>query len=452
MKFNSFFVLFIILSFGFVSCVGDMTTDLVKEIQPTGDQITIKTDTFHISTETQLVESIISRPDSFLLGSFKDDVYGNTKADILTQFYYPVNYKYMDSSLADTEPDSVVLTLNYYAGSYFGESNSPIEFSVYELKDSLKYSENYKTDINPSSWVDFSKSLGTYVETVDSTSEDSRTGLNSVRIKLSEEFLHRFFSSDDAIFQSDAKFLDFFKGLYITTTLGSATLINVNNVQMNLYCHYTYKSTNEKVNFTLNFSATEEIKRVNRIQHPNRNAALLADADLNYVCAPANYYTRLRIPIGRMRDRVKVTGKRLVVNSSILTVNVADKDSMGTSLPYVENMLLIKEDKMNDFFANKELPSDTVAFVSSLSKSATSATTYKYYYKFSSLANLILDEITNTSHDELNLLLIPVKLKYDSSSSSIIEVIPSNSMEAAAVYSGKNSRVPMKMEVIFSGF
>lgn len=457
MKLKFLFLLATVISFTFISCGDDMSTDLVKEIQPTKDQISIDRDTFHMTTETVEVSNIISRPDSFLLGSFIDDIYGTTRADLITQLYYPVNYTYMDPAIAETVPDSVVVTINYTSTSFFGQSNSPMEFSVYELKTALNASTNYYSDLNPGDYADLSTKLGSCVETIDSASVDEKTELNTVRVKLSNEFMQRFFTNDESTFTSEAKFLEFFKGLYITTTFGNATLLNVNNVQLNLYCHYTYKSDNSKVKFTLNFPASSEIRSINRVLHPYRKSSLMTDQNYNYVCAPANYYTKIRIPIGRMREKVKVSAnKQLVINSSILTVNAANKDTLGTSLPYISNLMLFKgtTDDLNTFFKNKDLPTDSTAFVASISSKATSSTTYKYYYTFSGLEDLIETELKNTNGPEyLDMLLVPVILKYSSTSSTTLsEVVPSYTMEAAAVYSGKNSRIPMKMEVVFSGF
>lgn len=457
MNLKFLFILAAIVTLAFSSCGDEMTSDLVKNIQPSDDLISIKADTFHIQTQTVEVPSIISRPDSFLLGSFKDDFYGGTKADVVAQLYYPVKYTYMSSDIAETTADSAVVTINYTASSFFGLSNSPVEFSVFELKKSLNYSSNYFTDIDASEYADFNKLLGKTVETIDSANVDSRTELNSVRIKLSNEFLQRFFTRDESIYQSDANFLNFFKGIYVTTTFGKATLLNVDNIQLNLYCHYKYKSNNSEVKFTLNFPASKEVKRINRVEHYEKNANILTDKNLNYVCAPSNYYTKVRIPVGRMRERIKVSGnKHLVVNSSIIKMHIFDRDTLGTKLPYVANMMLFKGniEELNLFFKNKDLPTDSTAFITSVNYEATSATTYRYFYSFEGLAKLIQAEVEKTNGaDYVDLLLVPVKLKYSSSSSTTVtEVIPSYSMEGAAIYSGKNNRIPMKMEVVFSGF
>lgn len=452
MKFRFSFVLIAVLSFLFFSCGSDMSSELVKEIQPVADGIIIEADTFHINTETRLVESIISKPDSFLLGSFHDNIYGTTQGEILTQFNYPKNYTYMNPAVAVSELDSIVLSLNFYSDSYFGDTIMPMEIKVYELNKILNYNTNYHSNENPADYADLTKLLGNKQESWRSADWISEDYSKTIRIKLSSEFVQRFFDAGESIFATDNDFLNFFKGLYITTTFGSSTLLNIQQVLLDVHGHYTYVSSGEVATFNINLTSTEEYKRINIISHSQRNPALLTNSEYNYVCAPANYYTRLKIPIGRMRERLKVGDKHLIVNSSVLTINAADKDSLGTQLPYVGTMLLIKENEMNNFFSEKKTPSDSLALVASIGKSAISATKYKYFYKFDNLSTIVTNEIKNTDNDELNMLLIPVKLKYNSSTSAITEVVPSYTMEAAAIFGGKNSRVPMKMEVVYSGF
>lgn len=441
-----------IISIIFISCSGDMTTELGRHVQLDGDTIILKVDTFQLSTSSEIVDYEISRPDSFLLGLYKDNIYGTTGASILTQFMPPVNYHYMDSTIATTYPDSVVVTLNYYATSFFGKSSSPMQFKVYELKNKLDYNANYYTNINPNDYVNFSMPLDSVVETIDSAAEDSRTGLNSIRIKLSNKFVTRFFSKSDSVYKDKETFLNFFKGLYITRAYGSATLINIHDVTLTAYNHYVYKNSGETVPFPLTFSSSNEVKQVNSIIQ-ERNPALLTNTEYNQVCAPANYYTKISIPIGRMRDSLNVGNRHLVINSAILDVNVANKDSLGTKLPYVSNMMLVRADKLDNFFANGDLPSDTTAFVESISKKAITSTTYSYYYRFSSLATLIQDRIENTNDEVMEMYLVPVIKQYASSTSTTVsKIIPSYIMEAAAVYSGTNSKIPMKLKVVYSGF
>ena len=132
MKLKLFFPLFALITFLFVSCGDDLTTDMVKQIQPVGDAISIYTDTFHISSATEAVDYTVSNPDSvFLLGKFVDKVYGGTSGDIITQFHYNDNYSYINTSIADTYADSTILTIGFDSVGYFVDENSPIYFKVY---------------------------------------------------------------------------------------------------------------------------------------------------------------------------------------------------------------------------------------------------------------------------------------------------------------------------------
>ncbi len=460
MKLNSLIIPLAFFSILFVSCGDDLSTDLLKNIQPTGDAISIEVDTFHISSETVKVNETLSKPDSlYLLGKFIDNVYGGTSADIITQFRFKEDYSFLNSSIAETYADSTVLTLAFEEGAYFGDTLSPIEYKVYELKEGLKSNSDYYTNISTSQYVDFTKQCGDTVQTISQTNYISKQDLYVVRIKLSNEFTQRFFNKNDSIFDDQAKFNNFFKGLYITTALNSGALLKVKEIQLNLYCHYKYKSDNSIFNIpAINFPVTNEVRSVNRIQHPQSNTNLIANADTSFVCAPANLYTRLRIPIGRMRDRIKLgADKNLVINSAILNLNVINKDTFGTSLPYANNLLLIKGTTadVDKFFKNKEIPDDETSFLATISSSAITTTAYRYYYSYTGLSTLIKAELDkkNSTEEFIEMYLVPVRLVYSSSSSSTYSSLaPANSMQATGFYSGKNSKIPMKMEIVYTGF
>ncbi|MHB9054629.1 MAG: DUF4270 domain-containing protein [Paludibacteraceae bacterium] len=455
MKFKFIFPLFVLLAALLVSC-NESTDGLGVDIQPTADKIFLKADTFHLSSQTVPVDSIVSKPDSLLLGTFIDDVLGTTRGDILTQLAIPTtNYTYLDPSVATTTPDSIVVSMSF--NSYFGVSTSPMEISIYELKKALSDKENYFSNLDPAQYVDFSKRLNASSELL--TIKNGLTGVQNTRlsIKLSDEFIQRFFTTNPTIFKSQADFLNFFKGLYITTNFGSSAMININNLSMTLYYHYILKNdpTQAKIKGYHTFTSNSEVVKVNLIRHPFRTLATNPNDEFNYIASPANYQTRVRIPLSRLRQRINVGDMVLDINSAVLKVNVQDRNNWGTSelIPYVSGMLLIKETALNDFFTKHELPSDTVSFIATLGKENITATTYKYNYTFSGLNKLIKNEILNSNKEYLDMVLVPVSLLYSTSSSSTVlsGVYQSTQMQAVSVYSGNNKDIPMKLEVIFSG-
>ncbi len=459
MKIKFLFPLVVLLVVLFVSC--DNSEDNVGiEIQPSADKITLNSDTFHLSTETTPVDHIVSQPDSMLLGTFIDDVLGTTRADILTQLALPtLNFTYLDESVATTTPDSAVVTIDF--DSYFGVSTSPVEISIYEMKKALNENENYFSSIDPSLYVDFKKKLNAASELL--TVRDGLTGVKNTQlsVKLSDEFVQRFFTKNPSVFASQENFMNFFKGLYVTTDFGSSVMVNVKSLSLTLYYHYIYKNDpiQAKIKGYHTFPANAEVVKVNRIQHPLRTLTTTPADEFNYLASPANYLTKVRIPMGRIRQRIKTAGKQLDVNSAILKVNVQDRSKWGTSsiIPYVSSMLLIKESDLDNFFVKHQLPVDTASFVAMLGYENITATTYKYNYTFNNLNNLIENELKKNNTDEyLDMVLVPVSLVQSSSSSYsqsvLIEVNQSTQMEAVSIYSGRNRDIPMKLEVVYSGF
>ena len=305
MKLKFIVPLLVLLAVFLVSC-DNSADNMGVDIQPTADKITLNVDTFHLSSVTVPVDRIVSKPDSLLLGTFIDDFLGTTRADILTQLALPTtNYTYLDESVATTTPDSVVVTMGF--DSYFGVSTSPVEISIYEMKTALKAKENYYSSIDPSLYVDFSRKLNASAELL--TIKDGLTGIQNTQlaIKLSSDFLQRFFTKDPTIFKSQSEFDNFFKGLYITTDFGSSAMVNVRALSMTLYFHYIYKNdpAQIKIKGYHSFTANSEIVKVNRVQHPFRTLTINPNVEFNYLASPANYHTKVRIPLARLRQRIK---------------------------------------------------------------------------------------------------------------------------------------------------
>ena len=189
------------------SCNDSNITDMGSSIQPPGDEILVAADTFSIISENYAVNSMFSRPDSFLLGTFYDQTYGTVHADIFAQVEYAKNHVYPST----TVPDSILLYISYL--KYFGDKHSPMQVSVYEMnKDTtFNYMTAYPTNLNPDVFVNKSAPSALIGEktftAVDAKGKDSTL----VAIKLSNSFLQRFYNAPSDIYKDEAKFLDFFK-------------------------------------------------------------------------------------------------------------------------------------------------------------------------------------------------------------------------------------------------
>jgi len=455
-----FFFITLVLS----SCT-DTLTDVGKSIQTSSDQISVGADIFPVSTNTVFVDSIFSRPDSLLLGTFYDPKFGTIKGEILTQVNCPIGYKFPPS----TTVDSVKITLYY--STCFGDSLAPIDLNIYEInKKTFSYTGLYSSNLNPDDYTDKSIKLGQRIIRAGRNRAQSRAV--DFKLDLNSNFVKQL--GNDSYFSSTNTFTNKFKGFYITANFGASTLLNVSVVNLKYFFHYPQTIINDagqsvvyKVNDNLTFPANNEVRQVNRIQYPDRKAVVKPTAEYNYLASPANLQTQVTIPLDSIYKKLtaKVNGKKLTLNTALLQVDIAQTEQDTVLHPIVEYVLLIKDVVYKDkgpyidyFFNNKELPADTASILARYSVSLKTGTTdeYEEHYTFN-LATLIANELKMKNYNPLKLRLIPVAIKSTSTSSSsntvaVTSVKQQYLMSAATIKSGKNASSPMRLKIVYSGF
>lgn len=462
MKPYSIFLL-IFISFFFFSCADDLAT-LGVGIQPTGDAIQIATDTFHVTTENVFVGNMVQRQDSFLLGTFYDTKYGTTTADILAQVNCPVGFKFPPRSV----PDSAKIVLYYK--SWFGDSYSPMDVNIYEMnKSTFQYTTAYPSSLDPNVYSDKSILLSHKTFSAKDALK-TRTDSTSIMFKLSTSFVQRFFpDTTKAYYTGETDFTNnFFKGMYITANYGAATMLNIEQIDLEYYYHYTYNKLGKDtvINNIIDFPANKEVRQVNRFLHPDTTAVkqqLNAKPEVNYIASPANIQTRVNVPLNKMSKRMLagIGNKKLIMNSAILKVEVTDLDTTALATPLVRYILLIKESTLNDgFFKNNKLPSDIDAILGTFTSALNSDTNkYEYYYSFN-LAKLIANEIKIANGSELaetlKMRLVPVSITSTTNSQSgavtMTAVKQQHLLNAVTIKSGKNTTSPMRINAVYSGF
>jgi len=469
---KSYPVILIFLLSLFISSCTDTLTDIGRGTLSYSDSIIVKTATFHISSSTMFVKSITSQPDSFLLGTFNDTIFGTIKAEILAQLNCPKGYTYP----AGTVADSAKIFLSYY--SCFGDTLSPMDVNIYEMNlKTFSYTGSYASDINSAEYCDRSIKLS---ERIFKASKNSSTR-KTIAFKLDNSFVNRF--KNDAYYNQDSTFTKFFKGIYITANFGSATLLNIGREQLNLIYYYHYPGYKLKdihgndstvyINRTLTFPASKEVRQVNCIQYPDRNTVVAPKDTVTYLASPANLYTEINLPL----DLIKTTtasytkGKKLTINSAMLHVNVTNTATDTILHPVAKYVLLIKDSgqSIDNFFKVNSLPVDTSSVLGryTIAQIGTSSN-YERYYSFD-IAKLIANELKNSKNSatpatSIKLRLIPVAVGTVTNSStgsvSISTVKQQYLMNAVTLRSGKEINpnsgdpvtAPMTLKLIYSGF
>ena len=448
------------------------------------DAIIVLADTFSFSSRIDSCAAIISQADSFLLGELETD-YGLLRASILTQLACPEGYHYP----ADFSVDSVdSICLFMYYSSWVGDANSPIAVNAYMLdKKTFRYSSTYPTDLNIDDYCSRDKSIlcnhriVVASEKLDSVQNSSGKYIPMVRMRVNDDFTREFASIQS--FDDQAAFNELFKGMLIETSFGSSTMLNVTDIALGVYYHFSYNKAGRDtvVNDMKAFYANSEVRTVNHLYYQDKAQwldELKQDSDTyNYIIAPAGVYTRMSFPMAQIADSIivqmrdPVTGdtiKRPYVNKAQVRVSVENVFSGSKSeitrndwLQPSDYMLLIKESSMERFFAEKELPTDTCALLGQLTqdKDADGNTIYYYSYDMSDfISNWVRDRMLPENQrkyasDEsvLNMLLVPVSVGTSTSSSTTVvsSVRQQQTMSATKIKSAKNG---MQLEMVYSGF
>lgn len=437
-------------------------------ILPEEDLIVVGVDSFGVQSSLQSVDYIYSAPDSFLLGEC-DSRFGTLHADILAQFTCPIDYRYPEAA----EVDSVCIFL-YYT-SWFGDGNSPISVSVYEMdKNTFSYTELYPSNIDIDDYCSLDEStkvlyrprIITASSPTDSIySSTTKQYIPYIRFRTTDEFAKSFFEKND--YSSQNTFNQNFKGLYIRSEFGNSTLLYIGQISMAVYYHFTYQKNgaDTTVHDMKSFYSNSEVRQVNHIQYTNLPLGYLQSLSdsINFIVSPANIYTELAIPMQLMGDsiRAKLGSKRPYVNRAKLTVDVlnvysgstADKTADDWAQPSAY-MLLLKADASERFFKERELPSDTCAILGTLTSGVDSIGNTIYYYEYD-ISTLLTQQLRQQLEvDSLRMLLVPVHVSTTSSSSSVVvsSVQPQHTVSATVVRSANNKDNPMRFEVVYSGF
>lgn len=218
------------------------------------------TSLYHIDTCTVVINTVPDRPlvsssvSTGVLGSMNDIFFGNTFAGIYAQCLTSTNPSL--TAFAGNVLDSVVLIMPFSSTtSKYGKCDKPIDVVVYEVAQDMVPGNTYYSNAGFSV---YGQPIGTrynYVPNlVDSVFFIDPVISNNVdvpydgqapmlRVRLSNSFANKLFNVPDSILSASVNFIEYFKGLYITTNpskVGNGLMyfnLGNNSCNINMYYH-----------------------------------------------------------------------------------------------------------------------------------------------------------------------------------------------------------------------
>lgn len=466
---------------GLISCKNDSSL-AGSAVLDEEDQILVREDTFPFISFIDTCDYIVAGADSFLVGEQHTES-GVIRADLLTQLACPEDYVYPQN----VEFDSIKIFVYY--SSWTGDNLTPLSINMYEMDNAtLQYAPNppYHTNEDLSQFCSLSAETRIleheriivaerYQDSAYSLSMERYMPMISFTVDPNSAFFKRFTSHRKYTTQDDFN-ENILKGLYITTDFGGATILHVNDVTMQVYYHFTYQTYQQRdttVSDVKGFYANSEVKQLNRFIYEDRTKLLedlQSDSLYDYMVAPAGIYTYIDLPMRQMYDSIigdQYKTKTAYVNLAQLKVQVYDSTWVTNQTRnahvagYASHVLLMRagenNSRIHSFFENKELPSDTVAVLSSLYSGVDANGNTIYYYSFdisSVLTNVLHSDPSQFSLGQhtLRMAMVPVSVVTSSNNNSVVSIKEAQEVSATRLYSEKNPAAHMTLQVVSSLF
>lgn len=440
----------------FIACNDDLS-QIGSSIQPEDDKILVGTDTIHLTAKTiSFEDSIYARTSYGLLGEYIDPILGKIKSDYLCEFYCPDSMSFADRTFAI---DSIsVNTLFVY---FTGDSVAPMGLSVYGVQKSL--SPFFFTSIDPKNYIGEDPvlygqkafSIQDLPDSTERTSSSSYITYKYIPTKLDLNIakdIYKEWQNNPGTFKNADTFREFFKGVYITTTFGSSTLINTSYTDLVIYYrNFVRNAANTAdsiVHSRLKFPSTGEVIQMNHIENEIPEELYDHSDTKTYMKTPAGVYTELTIPLKDIMEKGKKDyGENYTINSTNFKIKGFTEEEEKSGLLRPSAVLLINKDSLPNFFYKKKMADNKTSFVYSLSSTnsydfgniSTIINHYKDYYQDKDII------------PDLKYLIIPVSTSYTTvNNQDVLTDIYNQMYPTSTIF--RTDPANMKMSIIYSRY
>lgn len=371
------------------------------------------------------VSTIDSRTTAALLGRLYAPDFGELYSSYVARMLSSSSCPIPDSIGVD-RVDSIRMVLTIPRGALTGDSLAPQQLKVFRLAKQLP--DDIDNTFDPTGYYDPSAPIGIKNYTLSQiASKDSLFQIKdrpvSVYVTLPTQWAkdaYEEYKTNPQLFSWPQIFNKHFPGIYIQPSFGRGCMASISRVGVYVYYHYRYlqyyledsESKLREINLpdsAMMFATAPETLSSNNIRFtPAPSVRDLAQKS-PVIAGPAGYNVAVRLPLQEAMRKFRTANyDQATVNTLTLTIPVhTPASSYGIGAP--PNLLLIRKDKVEEFFANNKLPDDKTSFYAGYNPESG---TYTFYGLRATLADHILNGTTPTAEEE-EYVLIPVEITTD---------------------------------------
>ncbi|MDD5569772.1 MAG: DUF4270 domain-containing protein [Bacteroidales bacterium] len=302
------------------------------EIQPPNDKPNVaicdtsKVDVYIVKEDSLRTDHLSSN----LLGSYNDQIFGITTAGFYSQFRLPTT----GISFGNFPTiDSVVLAFKY--SGFYGDTITPLTFHAYELTESMNHDSTYFSNKTLANDGNDLVNITMVPKIIDSVNVGGIKTSPHLRLKLNNTLGQKILNATADQLSDNTKFLEFFKGLYISTDQitgnNTGTILYLSQVSSSFLSGITlyYRNITDTLKHNYTIAVDYDCINYNYFNHNYTNATDTLKSmqtshtpkyvgNLAYIQAMAGIKTKIIFP--NIMEWAKI--KNIAINQAELLISV----------------------------------------------------------------------------------------------------------------------------------
>jgi len=394
-----------------------------------GGEVNISIDSLGYKLEGKSIATpvIDARSTTNLLGRLSVPEYGDLKCTFVSRLMAAQAMKLSDTIIADSV-SGMKMIMQVPRGQITGDSLAPQQLKVYKLTKQLP--DSITNQFDPTGYYDHSNPLGTYNFTMSAISQGDSAFYRNTTLKLPIQLpkemaldVFKEYRENPETFAWPQTFAKYFPGIYVESSFGRGCVANISDITFNLYYRYganrvvTTDSASVVRRVSLTDSAT--VFSTSPIVLNSNNISLkISEHIINMVNegkvviqSPAGYNARIKFPAQEIVDRYNENKSNMAVINNLsftLPVDMIKNNHGITAPPY---LLMIKADKLDEFFEKNKVPDNKTSFWGSYSNAVKG-------YTFTTMREYIVELINSgepVKEEDMDFILVPVDITTETS-------------------------------------